>query len=186
MQNIEYRRFQNETKPVGNRDVSPVEYIPPTARFDILVCAIHAGPEKGTGDIARRIHAACPENTGLYVHNCAVHVTSAEFHEPLFDIAVRQYKTVISIHGMGSRDYIAYIGGRAVPLVKKLRTALGLPINAIPPPHLRGIQLSNVVNRGSSGKGVQVEVSLPLLHYCKSLGRCIADQIAATLLTCRP
>lgn len=160
------------------------EYIPPTAQFDILVTAIHAGYEKGTGDVARRIHAACPQRTGLYVHSCGKHITSAEFHEPLFDIAVRRYKTVISIHGMRSTDYIAYVGGRAVTLSKKLRTALGLPLNAKPPPHLRGLQQTNVVNRGATGAGVQVEISYPLLYHSNPLRNWIADRIAATLLTC--
>jgi phage replication-related protein YjqB (UPF0714/DUF867 family) len=161
-----------------------IEYVPPTARFDILICAIHAGPERGTGDVARLIHAACPANTGLYVHSCGKHITSATFHEPLFDIAVRQYKTVISIHGMRSTDQIAYVGGRAKPLVRQLRQALGLSLNREPPPHLRGLQQSNVVNRGQLGAGIQVEISYPILFHTCPLRTWIADRIAATLIKC--
>lgn len=161
-----------------------IEYQPPTVRFDVLICAIHAGPEKGTGDVARRIHAACPATTGLYIHTCGKHITSAEFHEPLFDTVVRHYKTVISIHGMRSTDQIAHVGGLARPLVLQLRQALGLSLTREPPPHLRGLHRMNVANRGSLGAGVQVEVSYPLLFEECPLRAWIAGRIAATLLNC--
>lgn len=150
----------------------------------MLVIAIHAGYEIGTADVARRIHAACPRNVGLYVHWCPNHITSAEFHEPLFDTVVRHYKTVISIHGMQSTAQIAHIGGRDRSHVKRLRAALGLPMTREPPRHLRGTQLTNVVNRAAGAAGVQVEISYPLLFRDCPLRNWIADQIATALIRC--
>jgi phage replication-related protein YjqB (UPF0714/DUF867 family) len=159
-------------------------YIPATESRDVLVIAIHAGYEIGTADVARRIHAACPANAGLYIHWCPNHITSAVFHEPLFDTVVRHYKTVISIHGMLSTDQIAHVGGRDRRRILRLRKALGLPLQQEPPPHLRGTQRTNVVNRGIT-TGVQVEISYPLLFRASPLRNWIADRIAVTLLSCR-
>lgn len=159
-------------------------YIPATERLDTLVIAIHAGYEIGTADVARRIHAACPARTGLYIHWCPNHITSAIYHEPLFDTIVRHYKTVISIHGMRSTEQIAHIGGRDRRRVLALREALGLPVRREPPPHLRGLQRSNVVNRAASGAGVQVELSYPLLFAECPLRNWVADRIAAALIRC--
>lgn len=147
----------------------------------MLVIAIHAGYEIGTADVARRIHAACPRRAGLYIHWCPDHITSAVFHEPLFDTVVRHYKTVISIHGMQSTDQIAHVGGRDRSRVLQLRKALG--VRGEPPRHLRGTQPTNVVNRGDSAAGVQVEISYPLLFANCPLRNWIADRIAATLMS---
>lgn len=160
-------------------------YIPATARHDTLVIAIHAGYEIGTADVARRIHATCPASVGLYIHWCPNHITSEVFHEPLFDTVVRHYKTVISIHGMQSTDQIAHVGGRDRPRVLQLRRALGLPLRKEPPRHLRGTQLTNVVNRASLAAGIQVEISYPLLFAACPLRNWIADQIAAVLMPAR-
>jgi phage replication-related protein YjqB (UPF0714/DUF867 family) len=171
------------SRPQGFPLRSPPLYIPATERLDTLVIAIHAGYEIGTADVARRIHAACPARAGLYIHWCPNHITSAIFHEPLFDTVVRHYKTVISIHGMRSTDQIAHVGGRDRRRVLRLRKALGLPLRQEPPPHLRGLQDTNVVNRGSDDAGVQVEISYPLLFKACPLRNWIADRIAATLMT---
>ncbi len=159
-----------------------VEYTPPTQKFDILICAIHATVEPGTADIAREIHAAGGHRCGLYIHWDKQHVTSRMFDDPLFDTVVRQYKTVISIHGMSSTDQIAHIGGLDKPAIRKLRQALRLPLNKVPPAHLRGTQIWNVANRAASRMGVQVEISYQIRHK-SSLRSWMAQTIARTLIT---
>lgn len=159
-----------------------VEYTPPTQSFDVLICAIHAGVEIGTADVAREIHATCGNRCGLYIHWDRQHITSHLFAEPLFDTVVRQYKTVISLHGMRSTDQIAHIGGLYKRAIYALRRALGLPVRKAPPAHLRGEQDWNVVNRASSGMGVQVEISYPILHDASPLRSWLAQTIARTLL----
>lgn len=160
-----------------------IEYIPATAKFDILICAIHAGSEIGTGDVAREIHALCPSNTGLYVHSCPRHITSHGFHEPLFDIAVRRYKTVISIHGMHSGSQTFHVGGRNRRLVSKLRAALGEPLTKEPLPHLAGVHDMNIVNRGATGAGVQIEIYYPLLFAACPL-RSWVSRVIAEVIRC--
>jgi phage replication-related protein YjqB (UPF0714/DUF867 family) len=160
-----------------------VEYMPPTQRFDVLICAIHATVEPGTAEIAREIHAAATNRCGLYIHWDKRHKTSHLFDDPLFDTVVRQYKTVISIHGMRSTDQIAHIGGLDKAAVRTLRQALGLPLRKSPPPHLRGTHIWNVANRAASKMGVQVEVSYPILHEASPLRSWLAQTIAQTLLT---
>lgn len=162
-----------------------IEYVPPTAKFDVLICAIHAGVEIGTGDVAREIHASCPSHAGLYVHSCPRHITSRVFHEPLFDIAVRRYKTVISIHGMRTGSQMIHVGGRDRRMVRKLRAALGQPLDREPPPHLAGKHATNVVNRGADGAGVQIEIHYPLLFEACPLRSWLARVIAETLINCQ-
>jgi len=160
-----------------------VEYVPPTQRFDVLICAIHAGVEIGTADIAREIHATCTHRCGLYIHWSKHHKTSHHLEDPLFDTVVRQYKTVISIHGMRSTEQIAHIGGRDRASVRLLRKALGLPLNKAPPRHLRGDHIDNVVNRAGDKAGVQIEVSYPVLHAESPLRSWLVQTVAQTLLS---
>lgn len=155
-----------------------ISYTPATRHHDVLVVAIHAGYEVGTGAIARQIHARCRGQAGLYIYTSPHHVTSSVFREPVFDTVVRHYRTVISIHGMRNTEQIAHIGGRDRRSVQRLRAILGLPLQVDPPCHLAGIHPDNVVNRAASSAGVQVEISYPLLFAASPLRDWIADRIA--------
>jgi phage replication-related protein YjqB (UPF0714/DUF867 family) len=159
-----------------------VDYIPASVEPDVLICAIHAGVEHGSGDVARAIHAFCRGRAGLYVCYDKNHVTSARFHEPLFDTIVGRYKRVISIHGMDRYKTIALIGGRDKHLVHRLRTAMGAMEE--PPRHLSGMHPLNVVNRGTSRGGVQVEVAWIHLDPESPLRDWIIHTISNTLLSC--
>lgn len=106
-------------------------------------------------------------------------MTSTRFHEPLFDTIVGRYKRVISIHGMDRYRTIALIGGRDKQLVHRLRNAMDEP-----PRHLSGMHLLNMVNRGASRGGVQVEVAWIHLDPESPLRDWIVRTIAQTLLSC--
>lgn len=160
-----------------------IDYIPASVEFDVLICAIHASVEPGTGDVARAVHAACRGHAGLYICYDNNHVTSHEFREPLLNTIVGQYKRVISIHGMDADTPIAWIGGRDTQLVKRLREAMGLGVQK-PPAHLRGVHPLNIVNRGSTHKGVQVEIAWIHSDPESPLREWIAQTIAQTLLRC--
>jgi phage replication-related protein YjqB (UPF0714/DUF867 family) len=160
-----------------------VDYIPAAVSPDVLICAIHASVEPGTGDIARAIHSYCQGKAGVYICYGTPHVTSHLFGEPLFNTIVSQYNRVISIHGMATTTPIAWIGGRDKQLVRRLQTAMGLGIQH-PPTHLRGVHPHNVVNRGASHKGVQVEIAWIHLNPKSPLRAWIAQKIAHTLLRC--
>jgi phage replication-related protein YjqB (UPF0714/DUF867 family) len=159
-----------------------VDYIPASVSPDILICAIHAGVEHGSGDVARAIHDFCRNRAGLYVCYDKNHVTSTRFHEPLFNTIVGRYNRVISIHGMDRCNTIALVGGRDKEMVTRLRAAMGAHIE--PPRHLSGMHPLNVVNRGSSHGGVQVEVAWIHLDPVSPLRDWIVYTIAHTLLSC--
>jgi phage replication-related protein YjqB (UPF0714/DUF867 family) len=135
------------------------EYKPPTSeRFDYLICAIHAGVEHGTADVARAIHAANPDTTGLFIDWNPTHVTSTVYFHPVFDTVVRHYNSVISIHGMNGYGHQVFVGGRDHAVVSSLRQQLGA--HKAPPAHLAGTHPLNVANRGYSGAGVQIEIDV--------------------------
>lgn len=161
-----------------------VDYIPASVETDVLICAIHASVEPGTDEVARAIHAYCRGAAGLYICYSDSHITSHKFHEPLFDTIVKQYRRVISVHGMDTMTPVAWIGGRDTQLVRMLRDAMGLG-DQRPPPHLRGVHPLNVVNRGTSHKGVQLEISWIHLHPESPLRVWIVQTVANTILRCR-
>jgi phage replication-related protein YjqB (UPF0714/DUF867 family) len=140
------------------------EYKPSTSGDPhILICAIHAGVEHGTASIARAVYRVLdPATTGLFVDWNPVHITSTVYHHPVFDIAVRHYDTVISIHGMTGYGHAIFVGGRDEALIRRIRSGLGATV--IPPVHLAGEHPSNIVNRGASGAGVQLEIDVSLLR----------------------
>ena len=111
-------------------------------------------------------------------------VTSHLFSEPLFVTIVEQYRCVISIHGMNTINPIVWVGGRDTRLVKQFRSAMGLGAQR-PPANLRGVHPMNVVNRGSSHKGVQLEIAWIHLDPQSPLRDWIAQVTAKTLLGCR-
>jgi phage replication-related protein YjqB (UPF0714/DUF867 family) len=160
-----------------------VDYIPASVETDVLICAIHASVEPGTAEVARAIHTHCRGSVGLYICYGDRHITSHQFNEPLFNTVVGQYRRVISIHGMDAITPIVWVGGRDTHLVQQLRTAMGLGIQH-PPKHLRGIHPTNVVNRGSSHKGVQLEIAWIHLNPKSPLRDWVAQITAQTLLRC--
>jgi len=157
-----------------------------TQDFDILVCAIHAGHEVGTGDVAHIIHAAMPDRAGLYINNASGHIPSILFHDKLFDSVVGKYKTVISVHGTAETRQMAYVGGLYYGLGDRIKRALGISPTVRVPWFLRGDDPRNVVNRGSCGAGVQIEISYIHLSSLSPLRRWIADTIALAVRRSRP
>ena len=155
-----------------------MEYHPPTRAFDTLVCAIHADHEPGTADVARRIHALNPATTGLYIFKSPGHIPSTEFHEPVFDLAVLAYRTVVSIHGTLNTSQTAFVGGLDRSAVATLRKVLGSPLP--PPPGLCGCNHENIANRGRSRRGVQLE--LPYTITAHAPARTWIASTVATLL----
>lgn len=45
--------------PAQSKGPMIVDYIPASVDPDVLICAIHAGVEHGSGDVTRAIHAFC-------------------------------------------------------------------------------------------------------------------------------
>jgi phage replication-related protein YjqB (UPF0714/DUF867 family) len=91
-----------------------------------------------------------------------LHLTSHRFDEPVAMGAASAASVVVAIHGERSRDKaFVMVGGAHAELKRGLRRALaeaGFQVKA-PREGLGGENPRNICNRGSSGGGVQLEVS---------------------------
>lgn len=132
-------------------------YLPARRKPEFLICAIHAGVEDGTAELAAAIHALAPDRAGLFLDTHRRHITSRRYADPLFNGIVAQYDRVISVHGMRDSGPVSvYVGGGDTGLARRVRAALGEPVGRTPPRHLAGVHPDNVANRGIR-RGLQLE-----------------------------
>jgi phage replication-related protein YjqB (UPF0714/DUF867 family) len=136
------------------------------------VVAPHGGGiEEGTSEIADAITG---NDFSFYTfeglkprNNTDLHITSTLFDEPMCITLVGRCEAVVTIHGQESEvdgDGV-FIGGLNHTLGASLGTSLknaGFAVHAHPKPSLQGLETANICNRGSSGKGVQIEISRSL------------------------
>jgi len=88
------------------------------------------------------------------------HITSHRFDEPKAIELLRRTRTAVAIHGRRNEgpDSV-WLGGRAVGLRDAIRNSLqDAGFEAEPNERLPGQHNANICNRGSSGKGVQLEL----------------------------
>lgn len=146
------------------------------ARAAFAIVAPHGGGiEPGTSEIADAIAAiedVVSEEWSYYAFeglksegNVDLHITSTRFDEPMCLTVIGQSKVVITIHGEHSEEdgEGVFVGGRDTELGARLGTALkakGFVVGKHPDRRLQGLERPNVCNRGTSGKGVQLELSL--------------------------
>ncbi|RUU56246.1 poly-gamma-glutamate hydrolase family protein [Mesorhizobium sp. M2C.T.Ca.TU.002.02.1.1] len=98
--------------------------------------------------------------------NRELHITSRNFDEATALELLRTKSTVVAIHGRQDRDDLAtvYMGGKDAVLVSEIVRRLqeaGFQTKKDNHP-FPGIQDSNIVNRGLTGKGAQLEVPFSL------------------------
>jgi phage replication-related protein YjqB (UPF0714/DUF867 family) len=98
--------------------------------------------------------------------NRELHVTSRNFDEATALDLLRTKSTVVTIHGRQDREdpSTVYMGGKDAALVSEIAGRLqetGFQTRKDNHP-FPGIQDSNIVNRGLTGKGAQLEVPLSL------------------------
>ncbi|HYI97345.1 MAG TPA: poly-gamma-glutamate hydrolase family protein [Bryobacteraceae bacterium] len=134
-----------------------------------IVAPHGGGIEPGTSEIADAIAA---EDLSFYMFeglkpagNADLHITSTRFDEPLCLTLIRRSEIVLTIHGEESDtgDEIVFIGGLDDRLRRRVGTALrarDFITRKHPDPKLQGLEPENLCNRGRSGKGVQLELSL--------------------------
>ncbi|UCI25630.1 poly-gamma-glutamate hydrolase family protein [Mesorhizobium sp. B2-8-5] len=98
--------------------------------------------------------------------NRELHITSRNFDEATALELLRTKSTVVAIHGRQDRDDLAtiYMGGKDAALVSEIAWRLGeAGFQTKKDNHpFPGIQDSNIVNRGLTGKGAQLEVPFSL------------------------
>ena len=129
-----------------------------------LVAAPHGGrAEPHTGEIAK---AVAGESHSLYVFATlkpGLHITSHKFDEPRAVAQASRHSRVVTIHGcddMRSTTADIFVGGLDVALrdgviVELRKVGFVVSVDRWTP----GTARSNICNRGSSGRGVQLEVS---------------------------
>ena len=136
----------------------------------VLIIAPHGGKiESYTSQIAQWIAA---EDFAWYcfeglkdLDNRRLHITSYNFDEPTVLLALQEAHTVLTIHGLKNRiDEFLMIGGLDTTFGSELRVALqhlGFIVRESGQAY-GGVHATNICNRGCTGKGVQLEISLAL------------------------
>ncbi len=137
---------------------------------DVAVVALHGGSiEAHTSDIARDIAG---QDFNLYLFEgllkagnfAALHLSSALFDEPACLALLAHCQQVVSVHGCGHAGEVVLLGGRDAGLRDAIASRLraqGVDCSDAPA-GLDAMDTRNVCNRGRSGAGVQLELSLEL------------------------
>lgn len=131
----------------------------------IAVMAPHGGGiEPGTSEVAKAV--AEPLHSFYHLDglkrkgNGRLHITSTLFDEPVaLEMARRSWK-LVTVHGCEGTRPVVYLGGLDLELQTRVASALaGCGFSTATHPFFRGDQKNNLCNRGSSGTGLQLELS---------------------------
>jgi len=164
-----------------------------SSRYAIV--AIHGGwIERGTRQVA---DAIAGQEHSYYcfdgLHNKRrrlLHITSDYFNEPRCIDIVTSVDKVISIHGALGMEVAIYAGGLDLSFKANILAALTSGgFNAVndPSPTRQGKGITNVCNRGKSGTGVQLELTVglrKLLFQRSRNGRWFPTQLFDQFITC--
>ncbi len=139
------------------------------AQMAFAVVAPHGGGiEPGTSEIADGIAG---EELSFYAFeglkstgNSDLHITSTRFDEPMCILLISRSDVVVTIHGEHSETdgEGVFLGGLDDDLGPRVGAALeagGFDVRKHKDKGLQGREPKNVCNRGTSGKGVQLELS---------------------------
>ncbi len=154
----------------------------------ILIMAPHGGRiEPKTSEIAIAIAG---KTFNLYCfeglkpdHNRRLHLTSHRFNEPIAEMLLLKSATVVTIHACKGTEGIVYLGGLDTVLMDAI--ALEIEANRIKTsqnhPSYKGKKPDNLCNRGTAGKGVQLEITRDLRddpektsRICKAVRKAIS------------
>lgn len=131
----------------------------------VAVMALHGGDiEPGTSEVAS---AVASHGHSLYLFegtkdrgNRHLHLASTRFDEPHAVRIALESETVVTIHGCAEKGAKVLLGGLHIPLVSRVRNALGSAgFQVEARAGLQGLHPQNLCNRGRSGGGVQLELS---------------------------
>lgn len=119
--------------------------------------------------------------------NRRLHITSHNFDEPAALELVARSATVVAVHACTDKDSRVYLGGLDKTLIACLaKTLKAQQILVAEKNHkYRGRNPANICNRGSSGKGVQLEISRGLRDNLTQV-HLLTDAIHAALRRWRP
>lgn len=180
MKKDKYKNYEKLTKSEKKGVDFDVKTCPGSTKVAII--AIHGGNiEPGTTEIAKII---ADRELSFYTFigtkspggNGDLHITSSNFDEPECLKLVQSCNTVISIHGENNngKGNFVMVGGLNTELAARIEKNLkesGFKVIE-PSEDVRGLDERNICNRGMSGTGVQLEISMELrneLRICKGL-----------------
>lgn len=133
-----------------------------------IVAPHGGGIEPGTSELA---DAVAGESSSFYAFdglkssgNAVLHITSTRFDEPMCLVLLGNTGRVVTMHGEESEadGEGVFVGGLDEELGSQIGKALcakGFDVRTHSDPRLQGRDPANVCNRGTSGKGVQLELS---------------------------
>lgn len=120
-----------------------------------LVRAVAGEEEPGTDWSEYRFEGMKPSG------NSVLHITSTNFDEPWCLWLITRSSRVVAIHGTSGSTPVTYVGGLDIPVRDRVITALtAAGFNAeIATGEVAGTDPANIVNRGMSQAGVQLEIT---------------------------
>ena len=159
-----YRSFSH-LEAVESADSYKIQCVP--RENAIAIIAPHAGKiEPGTSEICRAI-AGHDRSYYLFegckpTDNSELHITSTRFNEPQGILTANSARVVVTIHGQAGASEFINVGGLDVALgqflIERLQ-AEGYTASRHSKVALQGLDPANICNRGSSGRGIQLEIS---------------------------
>jgi phage replication-related protein YjqB (UPF0714/DUF867 family) len=132
------------------------------------IMAIHGGGiEPGTTEIADAVagqwHTFYTFSGLKPSGNADLHISSRKFDEPAGRLIAQDSRVVVTIHGCRDESAATYVGGRHAGMRKAIRAALASAgFTAADARRFPGISPKNICNRGRSGMGVQLEISIAM------------------------
>ncbi|MFD0770011.1 poly-gamma-glutamate hydrolase family protein, partial [Bacillus sp. CGMCC 1.60114] len=137
---------------------------------DTIILAIHGGKiESGTDQIAKKVALG---DYSYYIFNAIkdddfkndgrndLHLTSTHYDDPIALKMVAQKNKVVSIHGAEGTEKLVYMGGLDVKLKDKIEGKLSSAgFSTGIRDDLKGTNPMNIVNRGKTLKGAQLEIT---------------------------
>lgn len=136
----------------------------------VALISPHAGKiEPGTSEICKSVAG---DHLTYYLfegcksrNNRDLHITSSRFDEPKGIDVAQSAQVVVTFHGQSGEQHFINVGGLADKLCTSMIDALntaGFSASRHSDPMLQGRDAKNICNRGSSGQGVQLEISRAL------------------------
>ena len=154
----------------------------------VTIIAPHGGKiEPRTSDLAERVSG---DNYNYYCFegikdkdNACLHITSHRFDEPGGVDLVSKSRVVVAVHACTGTAGLVHIGGLNQELGRMIADELqGRAITVSSDhPRFQGANPDNICNRGSTGAGVQLEITRDLRDDLQKL-ETIARAVRAALL----
>lgn len=132
------------------------------------VIAIHGGGiEVGSTQLANKLAELGVYNyysfrSSKKTNNRILHITSANFDEPICVSMVEKSDIVISLHGYAENISNTYIGGLDTELGNAIKESLETAGFVVSSGRYAGDDITNICNKCTTGKGVQLELSTAL------------------------